>query len=120
MNVKIAIAIAVLLFTSLHSSSCNAIVKSSDGFNVDVNFKSKSDGLHVFGKIDGGRNCEQLNLTIFLGNSRYTGLFKVATSVSKYDGGWPGPGKYREVLDYPGDAKLGKWDVDHVEIKCLN
>lgn len=117
---KIAIALAVLFFTSLYSSSCSAIVITDDGFDVEVNFREKNDGLHVFGKIDGKRKCKQLNLTIFLGNSRYTGLFKVATSISNYDGGWPGPGKYKEVLDYPGEAKMGKWNVDHVETKCLN
>lgn len=117
---KLIAAIAVLLFTSLSSSTCSAIVLNDDGYDIEVFFKEKNDGLHIWGKVDGGRSCKQLNLTVSMKNSRYSRPFKVATAISDYSGGWPGPGKYQVVLDSPGEATKGKWDVDDVLTKCLN
>ncbi|KJR97185.1 MAG: hypothetical protein VR65_24865 [Desulfobulbaceae bacterium BRH_c16a] len=116
MTVKIA-ALAALLFASVYSSPCSAIEINDDGFNVDILFNQKSDGLHIWGKVNNGRNCKQLNLTIYMRNGDSAELSRIVTSIRNYRGG---PTPYRAIDQVSQESNRKKWFVDNVYTKCLN
>ena len=114
---KVFVSFAVIIIVSAFSSPCSAIEINKDGFEIEIYYKEKGDGMHVWGNVEKGRSCKQLTLEIFLENTDSKELSRVIAGIKNYSGG-RSPYKGKDEL-YRGGKKK-KWFIDDVYLKCLN
>lgn len=108
---------AVFLFATILPSSSPALEINKNGFEIEVYHREKSDGLHVWGNVEEGRECKQLNLTVFFRNSESAEISRVVTAVKNYSGI---RANFRGIDEVHKDGNRNKWFLDDVYTKCLN
>jgi hypothetical protein len=115
---KIFFIVIVTSLSLLAASICSAKKFTVDGFIVDVMWKVKREKLVIWGDVEGGRTCRQINLDIYFANSKQVGSCKVDTFTR--DRHRPNS---RSPFNGEGDVRNRKdknyWFVDRIYLNCL-
>jgi hypothetical protein len=115
--------VAVLFFVILPTTlvipdNCKAEQFVIDGYSVAINWKQSGKKMEVWGGVQKGRSCRQLNLSIFLQNSQDPGLAHMEAAIKNYNAnGRNSYEAYDTVYQNVHDRKY--WHVDQVYVNCL-
>ena len=126
---KRVLALAISVFICFSSLTSSAVTINSNGFDVEVFHEPAGDVLRVWGKVNGGPECRELQLTILM-KDQSARIAKTVATIRGYSGGWPGPYTFKGTGDLVKDKKKKKiilkpkpgderWFLDDVEAKCL-
>ncbi len=117
MGKVIALAIFALII-SVSSTPCIAKEFIKDGYEVEIYWKLKgSNQMSIWGSIEGGEECKQLNLSIFLKNSKNQSRAHIEVPIYKY--------KPNHRRNFSGKRKVcskrkwkNNWFFDEVYFDC--
>jgi hypothetical protein len=91
---------------------------NKNGYKVEVSWQQKRDVLKAWGVVDEGKECNQLNLSIFFRNSKDSSIGHIETALSKYDPHFSR--KYKASDQVYTDRKYRKnWHVSSIYVECL-
>jgi len=108
-----ALAIAFTIATSSHAVEFN-----NDGRNIDIFWKQKDDELRAWGVVEDGRDCKQLNLSIFMRNSKDAHIAHVETTIRPYRSHTRNTFKGTDTV-YVDDDYRKNWHIDEIYTKCF-
>ena len=80
LSLYIAIVVCMIAGTPVMS---NAQKYMSNGYEVEVNWKVKSKELRIWGDVEKGRGCDQLNVYVQLRNKKYGYSRSIRTYIRK-------------------------------------
>lgn len=89
------------------------------GYDIEVFWEQKQDTLKVWGEIDEGKKCNQLNLSIFFDNSKDSGSGHVEAAITEYN-----PSRFNKFKAsdkvYVNPSFKNHWHVSSIYINCLD
>lgn len=116
-NILTVLALFVLVFAA--AVDCSAAKFEHKGYEVEVYWKVRGKNLNVWGDIEKGQQCKQLNVYVHLRNNRYHSRASIETLVRRehFPNGrsvFKGQSKIRD-----NSYKEG-WFVDRLSVTCSN
>ena len=117
--------ISVLLLLVVFVISVFPVITSAETFNVngyaiDVYWKQSKRKMKVWGRVKGGKSCKQLNLSIWLLNSRTDGRAHVSATMKKYNS--KSSNNNYKAIDSSVSSKSthkNRWHIDEIYTNCL-
>jgi hypothetical protein len=116
---NILTGLVLLLSVFIAELDCRAAKFEYEGYEVEVFWKVRGKNLNVWGDIEKGKRCKQLNVYVHLRNNRYHSRASIDTSVRKEH--FP---KGRSI--FSGQSKIRDngykdgWFVDRLSVTCSN
>jgi len=89
-----------------------------DGYNVTIGWKQQMDKVTTWGGVTGGQKCKQLNLTIFLQNSKESRLAHLEAAIRNYNPSRTNRFKAADTV-YQNIHNRKYWHVDEIYTNCL-
>ncbi len=113
-------SIIILIFLSLVfiASNCFAVDFKKDGYVVRIYWKQKNNDFQVWGDVQSGMKCKQLNLSLFFANSKDSGSAHVEAAIRNYTSGPPMRYKASDKV-YINNRYRKNWHVDSIYTECL-
>ena len=108
----------VIATYTLSPDKCRAEQFAVDGYNITIKWKQSGKKMSIWGNVERGRNCKQLNLSVFLQNSKDPGLAHFEAAIKNYrSSGRNSYEAYDTVYQNIHDRK--NWHVDQIYANCL-
>jgi hypothetical protein len=118
MKMKAFTTIAFGLFLIISPKESCAKQFNVDGFTVEVLWKVRGEKLIVWGDVEGGESCSQVNLHIYFANRKMSGGASIETNTPRnHSPGDRSPFQGEDDI-YSRDNKLD-WFVDGIHLDCL-
>ena len=116
-NKSIMFSVVVILLVML-VSNCMAKEFKKNGYNIDIFWKQSGDRFKMWGDVEKGKSCKQLNLSIFFSNSKDSGSAHLEAAINNYSS--TSRGTYRAKDKVYVSKKYRKyWHVDSIYTDCL-
>lgn len=116
LNVSIMLVVCMIVGTPVLS---DAKKYTSNGYEVEVNWKVKGKYLRVWGDVEKGRICKQLNVYVNLRNSKYKYSRRIDTYIRKEHSP-----KGRSIFSGKVSVRDNKhkkgWFVSYLDVDCSN
>lgn len=101
------------------ATTSQAIELHKDGRSIETHWKQKRKELRVWGAVQKGRDCKQLNLSIFLRNSSDARISHIETTISPYRSHTRNTFKGTDTV-YAKKRDRKNWHIDEIYTNCLN